>query len=520
MGAQESAAKSEPQGSSIPDFYDLLGVQESATTEDIKKAFRKLALVHHPDKNQDDVEGATKRFAAIQEAYEVLSDDQERAWYDSHKASLAPEPDSDVVFEDVRRGVPAARSRGRGLTVRHLSHFFDATRWSAFDDGENGFFTLYRNLFSRLAQEENFVDALEYPSFGYSTWTWVSSERPSEAARHFYNAWTNFSTMKEFTWMEKYNITEAPDRRIRRLMEKENKKARDDARREYNETVRSLALFVRKRDPRYKTHLAHQAQLNGLRKASGSSTPLSTPKAPRSVQDVYVEQEWQKTIPSVADAEDLDWAIAEGEDSEEWECVACGKTFRSEAAWDSHERSKKHMKEVEKLKREMRRENAELGLDDTDDVGDNTDQPEDAVGVLAEESPPPPSAASDDSVSAELDIRPPDHVSAMDASITLETHEESEGQPSSTSHIGDQDHNALRNQPETLREKPDVSKREKRKLKEARKAAQPPVQMCNVCKQPFDSRTRLFAHIRETGHALATPADGQKPRNKRDKSKK
>lgn len=76
MGAQESAAKSEPQGSSIPDFYDLLGVQESATTEDIKKAFRKLALVHHPDKNQDDVEGATKRFAAIQEAYEVLSDDQ------------------------------------------------------------------------------------------------------------------------------------------------------------------------------------------------------------------------------------------------------------------------------------------------------------------------------------------------------------------------------------------------------------------------------------------------------------
>lgn len=57
---------------------------------------------------------------------------------------------------------------------------------------------------------------------------------------------------------------------------------------------------------------------------------------------------------------DLDWAAAEGDDLEEWECVACRKTFRSEAAWDSHERSKKHMKEVENLKREMQVEDQDL----------------------------------------------------------------------------------------------------------------------------------------------------------------
>ena len=61
---------------------------------------------------------------------------------------------------------------------------------------------------------------------------------------------------------------------------------------------------------------------------------------------------------------DLDWAAAEGDDLEEWECVACRKTFRSEAAWDSHERSKKHMKEVERLKREMQDDDQDLDLND------------------------------------------------------------------------------------------------------------------------------------------------------------
>ena len=66
---------------------------------------------------------------------------------------------------------------------------------------------------------------------------------------------------------------------------------------------------------------------------------------------------------------DLNWAAAEGDDLEEWECVACRKTFRSEAAWDSHERSKKHMKEVERLKREMQADNQDLDLN-----GENEDK--------------------------------------------------------------------------------------------------------------------------------------------------
>ena len=59
----------------IPLFMQtVLQVSSDASGEEIKKAFRKLALVHHPDKNYDNVEMATKMFAKIQQAYEVCSD--------------------------------------------------------------------------------------------------------------------------------------------------------------------------------------------------------------------------------------------------------------------------------------------------------------------------------------------------------------------------------------------------------------------------------------------------------------
>merc|ERR1711976_228811 len=65
------------------DFYQLLGVTRSANTNQIKKAYRKLAKELHPDKNQDDPE-AENRFRDLGEAYEVLSDKEKRGIYDKH----------------------------------------------------------------------------------------------------------------------------------------------------------------------------------------------------------------------------------------------------------------------------------------------------------------------------------------------------------------------------------------------------------------------------------------------------
>jgi molecular chaperone DnaJ len=65
------------------DYYEVLGINKSASAAEIKKAYRKMAIKFHPDKNPDDT-SAEEKFKEAAEAYEILSDDNKKARFDQY----------------------------------------------------------------------------------------------------------------------------------------------------------------------------------------------------------------------------------------------------------------------------------------------------------------------------------------------------------------------------------------------------------------------------------------------------
>ncbi len=90
------------------DYYEVLGLQKNASKEDIKSAYRKLALQYHPDRNKQ--QGAEEKFKEISEAYAVLSDDEKRKRYDTYghvgpeEVFRGSEANFDEIFRDIGFG--------------------------------------------------------------------------------------------------------------------------------------------------------------------------------------------------------------------------------------------------------------------------------------------------------------------------------------------------------------------------------------------------------------------------------
>lgn len=82
------------------DYYQILGVSRDATDEDIRKAFRRLALRYHPDHNPDNPKKAEEQCKEINEAYEVLCDEHKRRYYD-HLIGRTDPWKKTIIVEDM-----------------------------------------------------------------------------------------------------------------------------------------------------------------------------------------------------------------------------------------------------------------------------------------------------------------------------------------------------------------------------------------------------------------------------------
>ncbi|XP_011910730.1 PREDICTED: LOW QUALITY PROTEIN: dnaJ homolog subfamily C member 21 [Cercocebus atys] len=368
--------------------YEALGVRRDASEEELKKAYRKLALKWHPDKNLDNAAEAAEQFKLIQAAYDVLSDPQERAWYDNHREALL-KGGLDGEYQD---------------DSLDLLRYFTVTCYSGYGDDEKGFYTVYRNVFEMIAKEE-LESVLEeevddFPTFGDSQSDYDTVVHP------FYAYWQSFCTQKNFAWKEEYDTRQASNRWEKRAMEKENKKVRDKARKEKNELVRQLVAFIRKRDKRVQAHrkLVEEQNAEKARKAEEMRRQQKLKQAKLAEQ--YREQSWmtmanlekelqemearyEKEFGDGSDENEMEeYELKDGEDgknSDEAEdaelyddlyCPACDKSFKTEKAMKNHEKSKKHREMVALLKQQLEEEEENFSRPQIDEspLDDNSEE--------------------------------------------------------------------------------------------------------------------------------------------------
>lgn len=334
MGQEQSNNTEDNKQAVKRDYYELLEIEKDATQQQIDKAYKKAALKWHPDKNRD--EDTTPIFQACQEAYQVLSDPHERQWYDDHKDQIL----KGVNPED------AKEEDSSYITPSDLIQFINPAWYPGKFDmaSDRNFYQVYRELFKRLDKEEEeeedvTKDHKEAPTFG-------DADTYIDDVLAFYRFWEIFGTIKPFAYADVHDTTKASFSREKRFMSTENNKERKKERIKFNQTVRDVLEFVRKRDPRYQTYIKEKQDEKDRKKAAEVEKKRKAAEEHQKRMDEYRERLRQQH-------EEME---AEGETDEEEEipenkimCQICNKDFKTEGAFKTHWNSKKHKQKVAKF---------------------------------------------------------------------------------------------------------------------------------------------------------------------------
>ena len=477
----------------------------------IKKAYRKKALELHPDRNLSDVETSTKLFAEIQSAYEILSDPHERAWYDSHK---------DAILRNDASGTRGQYEHNVRVTTAEdiMKIYLNFNGNLEFSESPSGFFSIVGKIFAQLAREENIAcewqgrDEPDYPPFE------SSKDTCNDTIKAFYAHWSSFATAKDFSSKDIYRCSEAPDRRTRRLMEKENRRLREDGIREFNEAVRALVSFVKKRDPRHTPKAQTEDERQVMLRDMAAIQAAKSRAANQAKLSSNTGAEWTKTREANQGIESDDSQEAV---QEQFDCVVCNKTFKSENQYKAHEKNKKHVKAVQLLQKQMAEEDAELGLDASSDEAGDRKVLDGTLPIIGDEPPFNGTetshkafhkeAEAEQLASARLDVSMNDPHGDLSRSSTDECRSDVKAQGWEQDQAQTKEEDPAPNF--TTNNIDGKHKRGKAKEKRARKAAQdinrasnPEIEFkCMSCLAEFPSKTRLFKHIKDLGHAQPVP---------------
>ncbi|XP_078430181.1 DNAJ heat shock N-terminal domain-containing protein [Wolffia australiana] len=381
-----------PSSSTGRCLYDVLGLSRDCSIEEIRSAYKKLALRLHPDKVSQSSGGsidhahATAVFQELQHAYDVLRDPKERSWYDSHRsqilfASGKGEKTGDGSFANSFSSFFSKFSSSRSPMddIGDIFSFFSASAYSGFSDSGNGFYKVYGDLFGKIhANEVRFAREVDLDEDLEPAPLLGNLNSSFEQWNAFYKYWLGFSTVIDFSWADLYDPREGANRRARREMEELNSKARKKMRREYNDTVRSLAAFVKKRDKRVVEVLRKKKAEEEVRKEEQRRKKEEERKKKEEKARQWAEVDEEDDDDGILED---DWfgSAANGKKKDvggeqELYCVVCSKKFKSEKQWKNHEQSKKHREKVAELRESLQDD------DDDDDDGGDSNGGDDHVG--------------------------------------------------------------------------------------------------------------------------------------------
>ncbi|XP_016981325.1 dnaJ homolog subfamily C member 21 [Drosophila rhopaloa] len=521
-------------------YYEELDVARDAKDGDIKTAYRKMALRWHPDKNPDSLAEAKERFQLIQQAYEVLSDPQERSWYDNHR-------------EQILRG----KNSEYAENCLDVFQFFTSSCYKGYGDDEQGFYRVYTNVFVNIAMEDmEFMDADDRlgmaPDFGHSNSSY------EEVVGPFYAFWQAYCTRKTYEWLCPYDVREIKERFILRKVEKEMKKIVQAARKERNEEVRNLVNFVRKRDRRvqaYRRVLEERAEANRLKQEQKRKEQLkkrqeelAAVKKNKVFNEGYEEQLKQLEQQYGSESDDYtdeDENEEVGGDSEEeidpeaekfeveyvddLYCVACNKTFKNAKARANHEESKKHKENVERLCQEMEEEEEAFndashedslnGVEESlDEIQIADDQLSDDAALSEEASTLPKRnkkskksrKAAAKQVQEEVSDGPDETIDSKPTMSESEDEDWSKGKKAAKKSKSKKS-GASKAKPADQVDQAPIPNEVKAAPTNASKSGDEdldptkPQHTCVTCRLIFDSKNKLFAHLKKTNHGVYIP---------------